>query len=52
MMDNAADSLRAGALQPAEPVRHLSLRLCMHALKWHIESAYSVNFEAVRLEMF
>ena len=24
----------------------------MHALEWYIESAYSVSFEAVQLEMF
>ena len=50
MMDNAAGSLRAGALQLSE--RHLASRLCMYALEWHIESLYSVSFEAVQLEMF
>ena len=24
----------------------------MHVMEWHIESAYSVSFEAIRLEMF
>ena len=49
-MDNAAGSLRAGALQ-------LSETFCIEALHACIEMAYrkhisSVSFEAVRLEMF
>ena len=48
MMDNAAGSLRAGALQLSETLGIEAL----HALKWHIEGVYSVSFEAVRLEIF
>ena len=49
-MDNAAGSLRAGALQ-------LSETLGIEALHAYIEMAYrkrisSISFEAVRLEMF
>ena len=46
MMDNDAGSLRAGALQLSETLSG------MHSLEWHIKSAYSISFEAVRLEMF
>ena len=47
MMDNAAGLLQAGALQLSET---LASRLCMHALERHIESIYSVSFEAAWLE--
>ena len=49
MMDNAAGSLRGGALELSET---LGIKVCTHALEWHIESAYSVSFEAVWFEMF
>ena len=51
MMDNTAGLLQeAGALQLSETFS--GIRLCMHAMEWHIERAYSVSFEAVQLEMF
>ena len=47
MMDNAAGTLRAGALQLSE-----TLGIAVHALEWCIDSLNSISFEAVRLEMF
>ena len=48
MMYNAAGSLRGGALQLSETLGIKAL----HALEWHIESVYSVGFEAIWLEIF
>ena len=50
MMDNAAGSLRAGALQLSETFGIETLHACIEmAYRKHISS---VSFEAVRLEIF
>ena len=43
-MDNVPGPLQAGTLSKA--LRHFA-----HALVWHIESVYSLGFEAVQLKI-